>query len=380
MTGFTPFELIYGRDVRGPLEMLKCTWLDGELPEKSLHDWVEQLKDRMEVMSQLASSREKAAKVKMKSNYDKKAKPRTLEVGSMALMRVPGLTGKLDDSWEGPYEIVDKISPVNYQLAIPGRAGRSQVVHVNMLRPWHTPDARVLRLIVADEDEEETTPTETQLNYLEPVQKQELEELLSLFEDVITPVPGSVSLLQHAINTKDSPPLKTAPYRLAPTWKDQLKAEVKDLADAGIIRPSVSPWSSPIIPVRKKDGSVRLCIDFRRLNKETVPDPYLMPRVEEIIDCLGEAMYVSTLDLNKGFHQVPMKPDDIEKTAFCTPWGKYVYAFWPQKCAVYISETDGLGSRRPARLCEIVHRRYCDIQQNLDRAPPTPEGCAGTVP
>ena len=72
--------------------MLKCTWLDGELPEKSLHDWVEQLKDRMEVMSQLASSREKAAKVKMKSTYDKKAKPRTLEVGSMALMRVPGLT------------------------------------------------------------------------------------------------------------------------------------------------------------------------------------------------------------------------------------------------------------------------------------------------
>ena len=67
----------------------------------------------MEVMS---TSREKAAKVKMKSTYDKKAKPRMLEVGLMALMRVPGLTGKLDDSWEGPYEIVDKISPVNYQL------------------------------------------------------------------------------------------------------------------------------------------------------------------------------------------------------------------------------------------------------------------------
>ena len=67
------------------------------------------------------------------------------------------------------------------------------------------------------------------------------------------------------------------------------------------MRPSVSPWSSPIIPVRKKDGSVRLCIDFRRLNKETVPDPYLMPRVEEIIDCLGEAMYVSTLDLNNKY-------------------------------------------------------------------------------
>jgi len=125
VTGFTPFELIYGRDVRGPLEMLKSTWLSGELPEKSLHEWVEQLKDKMEAMSLLVSSRERAAKEKMKSIYDKKAKSRSLEVGSMVLMRVPGLTGKLDDSWEGPYEIVDKISPVNYQLAIPGRAGRS---------------------------------------------------------------------------------------------------------------------------------------------------------------------------------------------------------------------------------------------------------------
>ena len=78
-----------------------------------------------------------------------------------------------------------------------------------------------------------------------------------------------------------------------------------------------------------KDQSVRLCVDFRRINKETVPDSYLMPRVEEIIDCLGEAKYLSVLDLNKGFHQVPMKQDDIEKTAFCTPWGKYEYLFMP---------------------------------------------------
>lgn len=146
---------------------------------------------------------------------------------------------------------------------------------------------------------------------------------------MVTPTPGRVDFLRHAINTKDSPPLKTAPYRLAPAWKDQLKAEVKDLAEAGIIQSSTSPWSSPIIPVRKKHGSVRLCVDFRRINKETVPDPYLMPRVEEIIDCLGKAEYLSVLDLNKGFHQVPMKEEDVEKTAFCTPWGKYEYLFMP---------------------------------------------------
>ena len=331
-TGFTPFELIYGRDVRGPLEMLKLTWLDGALPEKSLNEWVQQLKDKMEAMSQLASSRERVAKNKMKSAYDQKAKPRSFDIGSMVLMRVPGLTGKLDDSWEGPYEVVDKISSVNYQLAIPGRTNKARVVHVNMLRQWHTPDARVLRLVVADEDEEEgndhTNGGEESYS-INSEQKEDLEELLNSYADVINPTPGRVTLTHHAVNTKDSPPLKSAPYRLAPAWKDQLKAEVKNLAEAGIIQPSTSPWSSPIIPVRKKDGSVRLCVDFRRINKETVPDPYLMPRVEEIIDCLGEAKYLSVLDLNKGFHQVPMKPEDVEKTAFCTPWGKYEYLFMP---------------------------------------------------
>ena len=78
-------------------------------------------------------------------------------MGSMGLMRVPGLTAKLEDSWEGPYEVLDKTSPVNYQQAIPGRARKPCIVHVNMLRPWNTPDAQVLREVVAEEDEDEHT-------------------------------------------------------------------------------------------------------------------------------------------------------------------------------------------------------------------------------
>ena len=99
VTGLSPFELIYGRDVRGPLELLKDGWMIGKLPERGLHDWVEQLKEIMEAMAQLASTREKAGKVRMKQSYDKKAKSRSFEMGSMVLMRVPGLTVKLEDSW-----------------------------------------------------------------------------------------------------------------------------------------------------------------------------------------------------------------------------------------------------------------------------------------
>ena len=226
---------------------------------------------------------------------------------SMVLMQVPGLTAKLEDSWEDPYEVLDKTSPVNYQLAIPGIARKPCIVHVNMLRPWNTLDARVLRVVVAEEDEDEHTtgPGPSDSN-LDVEQKAELDALLNSFSDVTNTTPGRASLVEHVINTSNSLPLRTTPYRLAPAWQDQLllQAEIHNLLAAGIIRPSLSPWSSPIIPVRKKDGSVRLCVDFRRNNAVSVPDPYLMPMVDEIIDRLGKAQYLSKLDLNKRFHQV----------------------------------------------------------------------------
>ena len=137
-------------------------------------------------------------------------------------MRVPGLVGKLDDSWDGPYQVIDKISPVTYQLAIPGRGSRPQMVHINMLRVWRTPGARVLRVVVADEDEKEDHHTETRQDkeVLETDQRKELEEILLTFMDVVNPIPGRVHLLQHSINTRDSSPLRTAPHRLPVKWKD----------------------------------------------------------------------------------------------------------------------------------------------------------------
>ena len=156
-----------------------------------------------------------------------------------------------------------------------------------------------------------------------------MEEILLTFTDVFNPIPGRVYLLQHSINTRDSPPLRTAPHRLPVKWKDQLLTEVKDLLEAGFIRVSHSPWSSPIVPVRKKEGSIRLCVHFHRINRVTVPDSYLMSRVNGILDCLGEAKYLTKLDLNKGLHQVPLYQSDIEETAFCTEWGKYEYFYMP---------------------------------------------------
>ena len=98
---------------------------------------------------------------------------------------------------------------------------------------------------------------------------------------------------------------------------------------AGIIEPSSSPWAAPIIPVKKKDGSMRLCVDYRRLNAVSQTDAYPMPRVGDLIDRLGGARYITTLDLSRGYWQVPVKEEDRHKTAFTTPHGLYQFRVMP---------------------------------------------------
>ena len=84
-----------------------------------------------------------------------------------------------------------------------------------------------------------------------------------------------------------------------------------------------------MVPVRKPDGSVRLCIDYRRINGITVPDPFQIPLIEDLLDSVSEAKFLSKLDMTKGFYQIPVVEQDQDKTAFCTPWGKYSFTRMP---------------------------------------------------
>ena len=112
------------------------------------------------------------------------------------------------------------------------------------------------------------------------------------------------------VNTGDHTPVHSRPYQIAPRWFEPLKKEVNTLLEAGIISHSTSPWSSPIITEAKSDGSVRLCVDYRGLNALTTADPYQMPLIEQVLNVLAEAVVLSKLDLNKGFHQVPIVTED----------------------------------------------------------------------
>ncbi|GJR71242.1 putative reverse transcriptase domain-containing protein [Tanacetum coccineum] len=120
-------------------------------------------------------------------------------------------------------------------------------------------------------------------------------------------------------------PVARAPYRLAPAEMKELAEQLKELSDKGFIRPSSSPWGAPILFVKKKDGSFRMCIDYRELNKLTVKNRYPLPRIDDLFDQLQGSSIYSKIDLRSGYHQLRVREEDIPKTAFRTRYGHYEF-------------------------------------------------------
>ncbi|KAJ4966099.1 hypothetical protein NE237_017948 [Protea cynaroides] len=120
-------------------------------------------------------------------------------------------------------------------------------------------------------------------------------------------------------------PVLKAPYRMAPTELKELKVKLQELLDKGYIRPSISPWRAPVLFVKKKDGSVRLCIDYRELNKLTIKNRYPLSWIDDLFNQLQGAKVFSKIDLRSGYHQLKIKDGDIPKTAFRTRYGHYEF-------------------------------------------------------
>lgn len=140
---------------------------------------------------------------------------------------------------------------------------------------------------------------------------------------------GYATTIRHKIETGDAPPLRERHRKIPPQMFQQVKSHIKDLLKQGVITESHSPWAAPIVLVKKKDDSIRLCVDYRKLNAKTRRDAHPLPRIEESLEALGRAKYFSTLDLASGYWQIAMDPQDQEKTAFTTPMGPYEFTRLP---------------------------------------------------
>lgn len=150
--------------------------------------------------------------------------------------------------------------------------------------------------------------------------------LIKEYSDLFRTTPGSTALAQHYITTSD-PPTRVPPRRIPAHYVQEVEQQIEDMLSQGIIEVSSSPWMAPAVFVRKKTGELRLCVDYRELNKKTKKDAYPLPLPDEVQDRLAGAKIFTTLDLQCGYWQMPVNPTDCEKTAFCPGPGMGLFQF-----------------------------------------------------
>ncbi|KAL1251467.1 hypothetical protein QQF64_019263 [Cirrhinus molitorella] len=322
-TGFTPFELLFGRQPRGLLDVAREAWEQQPAAHRSSIEHVRLMRERIDRVMPLVREHLTQAQQAQQRHYNRAAQPREFQPGDHVLLLVPNSACKFLATWQGPYTVTEKVGPVTYRVRQPGRRHPEQLYHVNLLKKWVGDRTQLAALassspVVVDIDPQ-----------LSAAQKTELQHLVGQFSDVFSPWPGQTNVIQHDIQTPAGVIVRQRPYRIPEARRQAVEEEVQDMLKLGVIEPSRSPWSSPVVMVPKPDGTLRFCNDFRRLNEISEFDGYPMPRVDELLDRLGRARYISTLDLTKGYWQVPLTKEAKPKTAFSTPSGHWQYRTLP---------------------------------------------------
>ena len=354
-TGFSPFELLYGRTVRGPLQALKELWVGNqESEERNAYQYVLDLRQKLEDTCRIARESLYQAQGKYKHYYDKKAKDRHFKVGDLVLVLLPTDRNKLTLQWKGPYKVTRVLNRMDYEVCVDRKF---KVYHANLLKRYYDrkedvgaglkseredqeigasgiavvednhADDDLLKVDHADE-EESIEKIEVGPN-TDPKQTQQLQELLQKYTDIFTAEPGTTNLEYHKIELSTSQPVRQRPYAIPFAKKQAVKEEVQKMLQMGIIEPSDSPYNAPIVLVDKKDGTVRFCIDFRKLNAVTKVDNEPMGNIEDILASLSHDEYYSKFDLTKGYWQIPMEENSKEMTAFTTEDGCYQFCKMP---------------------------------------------------
>ncbi|XP_071061702.1 uncharacterized protein [Pseudochaenichthys georgianus] len=362
--GFSPAELVFGHEVRGPLRVLKEHLIMPTKTVCSIPEYVAKLKDRLNRACSLAREALTSTQGNMKKRYDQKAVARLFQPGDKVLVLLPVPGSALSTKFAGPYVVDKKLCETNYVIQTPDRRRPTRVCHINMLKKYCTredqsesskahqvettvsPMASVSK-VSSNEDEDElvmrsATPQGARLsntevladlpNYLShlpDIQGSDIQKLIFDFACLFNDTPSQTSVLAHDVVLTNPSPIKQRAYRVNPVKREVMKREVEYLLKNGFARPSSSPWSSPCVLDTKSDGSPRFCTDFRKVNAVTVPDAHPLPLIDDCIDEIGPAQFVSKLDMLKGYWQVPLTQRASDISAFVTPDSFLQYTVMP---------------------------------------------------
>lgn len=353
--GVSPFEMLYGRKVRGPLRLVKDKLLNTSSQKLvTVTKYLDHLKTTLLQVRAFASSNFKNAQQIMKTNYDTTATARTFQEGDQVLAFIPAPGSPLRARFSGPYEIIKKVSDTNYIIKTPDRRKSTQAVHINLIKLYKSrhpaqdsPAGQVKPICSFSNNARETeaecqvvrpetlnstilSDLETYLSSLSPSQALDVTTLINKYENVFGDHPQKCTLITHDVKLHPGThPIRQAPYRLNPQKRHQMQKEVDYLLQQGLAVPSKSPWASPCLLVPKEGGQLRFCTDYRRVNTVTVPDAYPLPRVDDLIDEVGQAKFITKLDLLKGYYQIPLTEDAQQISAFITSFGLFHYLVAP---------------------------------------------------
>ncbi len=320
-TGFSPFELLYGRQPRGVLDVIKESWEEGPSNSRNEIQYVLDLRAKLHTLGRLSMEN-------LLQAQDKQMRLRQFTPGDKVLVLLPTSSSKLLAKWQGPFVVTRRVGELDYEVKRTDRGDACQIYHLNLLKRWNEGTSVGLAAVVSNEDD--LGPEAALKNHpfalvsggdhLSPRQLTDLAQLQADFADVFSPLPGRTDLVQHHIETLPGEVARSRLYRLPEHKKNVVREELKAMLNLGV-KESHSDWASPIVLVPKTDGSVRFCVDYRKVNAVSKFDAYPMPRVDKLLDRLGAARFYSTLDLTKGYWQIPLSPLSKEKTAFTTPFG-----------------------------------------------------------
>ncbi|XP_077560624.1 uncharacterized protein LOC144175419 [Haemaphysalis longicornis] len=341
--GFSPFELIYGRHVRGPMTVLRELWTGEAMEEdvRTTYTYLVELRHRLEETCKAAQEELQKAKITQKKYYDRKALSRQLKPGDRVLVLLPSEANKLTMHWKGPFTVVRKRDDLDYEVDL---GKKTTLFHVNMLKKYEErkPTSSSVAAINTIEDgiegeEIPFLPLQQQQSFkdvcisnsLSSSQTQEAQQICEDYREIFSDLPGKTDLVECRLELTSTTPVHVRQYPLPFALEEVIEAEVQDMLRLGVIERSQSPYNAPLLPVKKPDNTIRPCVDYRELNKLLVSDSEPIPRIDVLLARVGPKKFFSKFDFTKGYWQVPMAPDSREKTAFSTKSGLYQFKYMP---------------------------------------------------
>ena len=280
--GLSPFNIIFGHKVRGPLEMLRESWEEEDTSEDFL-EYISRTRTHLTQALEFAKQHLSKTQQSMKIAYDKKTVSRSFDIGDEVMVLLP-IQGQLKAKYVGPYKIIGKKNELNYILDTPDRRKKQAVCHINMLKLFHRRQPTPVMLTTRPQEvlslknewpldnAEILANLDTVLNHLSLRHRPQLQDLILHHPDICKDTPGRTSLVTHDVDVGDSSPIKQSPYRLNPDKSRLVRKEIDYMLNCNLITPSTSPWSSPVALVKKENGQSRLCFDYRKVNSVTKHD------------------------------------------------------------------------------------------------------------